>query len=52
VCLLDTDIISELLRRRPDPPVVARLTGVKPEEVHASVITLFELLFEAILREL
>jgi predicted nucleic acid-binding protein len=43
VYLLDTNIVSEVLRRRPDRRVIARLRQVQPEEVHASVITLFEL---------
>ena len=49
--LLDTNIISEVLRRRPDPKVVARLREVEPEEIHASVITLFELRFGSMLRD-
>jgi len=51
VYLLDTNIISEVLRRRPDPKVVARLREVEPEEIHASVITLFELRFGSMLRD-
>jgi predicted nucleic acid-binding protein len=50
VYLLDTNIISEVLRRRPDPKVIARLSQVEPEEIHASVITLFELRFGSMLR--
>ena len=49
--LLDTNIISEVLRRRPDPKVLARLREVEPEEIHASVITLFELRFGSMLRD-
>ena len=49
--LLDTNIISEVLRRQPDPKVVARLRKVEPEEIHASVITLFELRFGSMLRD-
>lgn len=49
--LLDTDIVSEVLRRRPDPKVIARLSQVAPEEIHASVITLFELRFGRMLRD-
>jgi predicted nucleic acid-binding protein len=51
VYLLDTNIISEVLRRRPDPKVLARLREVEPEEIHASVITLFELRFGSMLRD-
>ena len=49
--LLDTNIISEVLRRQPDPKVVVRLREVEPEEIHASVITLFELRFGSMLRD-
>jgi toxin FitB len=51
VYLLDTNIVSEVLRRRPDPKVIARLSQVEPEEIHASVITLFELRFGSMLRD-
>jgi tRNA(fMet)-specific endonuclease VapC len=50
VYLLDTNIVSEVLRRRPDPKVIARLRQIEPEEVHSSVITLFELRFGSMLR--
>ena len=49
--LLDTNIVSEVLRRRPDPKVIARLSQVEPEEIYASVITLFELRFGSMLRD-
>ena len=49
--LLDTNIVSEVLRRRPDPKVIARLSQVQPEEIYASVITLFELRFGSMLRD-
>jgi predicted nucleic acid-binding protein len=51
VYLLDTNIISEVLRRRPDPKVLARLREVAREQIHASVITLFELRFGSMLRD-
>jgi predicted nucleic acid-binding protein len=51
VYLLDTNILSEVLRRRPDPKVIARLRQVEPEETHASMITLFELRFGSMLRD-
>jgi tRNA(fMet)-specific endonuclease VapC len=51
VYLLDTNIISEVLRRRPDPNVIARLRQVEPEETHASMIALFELRFGSMLRD-
>ena len=49
--LIDTNIVSEVLRRRPDPKVIARLSQVEPEEIYASVITLFELRFGSMLRD-
>jgi len=51
VYLIDTNIVSEVLRRRPDPKVIARLSQVEPEEIYASVITLFELRFGSMLRD-
>lgn len=41
--LLDTNVISELRRRRPDPRVVAWLRGVDDEALHLSAVTLGEL---------
>ena len=49
--LLDTNIVSEVLRRQPDSKVIARLRQIEPEEIHASVITLFELRFGSMLRD-
>jgi predicted nucleic acid-binding protein len=51
VYLLDTNIVSEVLRRQPDPKVIARLRQVEPAKVHSSVITLFELRFGSMLRQ-
>jgi predicted nucleic acid-binding protein len=51
VYLLDTNIVSEVLRRQPDPKVIARLRQVEPAAVHSSVITLFELRFGSMLRD-
>ena len=51
VYLLDTNIVSEVFRRRPDPKVIARLSQVDAEEIHASVITLFEPRFASMLRD-
>jgi tRNA(fMet)-specific endonuclease VapC len=48
---LKCQIVSEVLRRRPDPKVIVRLSQVEPEEIHASVITLFELRFGCMLRD-
>ena len=49
--LLDTNIVSEVLRRQPDPKVIARLRQLEPAAVHSSVITLFELRFRSMLRD-
>jgi toxin FitB len=41
--LVDTNIISELRRRRPRASVVAWLSGVAPDQVFVSAVTLGEL---------
>ena len=41
--LLDTNVISEFRKPRPDPNVLAWLEQVDPDHVHLSVITLGEL---------
>ena len=45
--LLDTDTISNLLRRVPSTSLIARLAGVTPEEHFTSSITVGELLYGA-----
>lgn len=45
--LLDTDILSNLLRRRPSMVLIRRLATVPPEEQATSSITLGELLYGA-----
>lgn len=45
--LLDTDILSNLLRRVPSTTLIARLAAVPPERQFTSAITLGELLFGA-----
>lgn len=45
--LLDTDILSNLLRRTPSPALIARLASVPPEEQSTSAITLGELVYGA-----
>jgi predicted nucleic acid-binding protein len=45
--LLDTDVLSNLLRRAPSPALVARLTLVPPEQQFTSSITLGELMYGA-----
>lgn len=49
--LLDTNVVSELNRRRPDPAVVAWATEVDQSELYVSVATLAELRFGIDLRE-
>ena len=41
--LLDTDIISEFVRPRPDPNVVAWLASVDEERVYLSVVSVAEI---------
>lgn len=43
--LLDTNILSELRRLKPDPKVVAFITARPLEELHISVVTLAEIRF-------
>ncbi len=45
--LLDTDILSNLMRRRPSQTLVARLARVDPEEQFTSSVTLGELVYGA-----
>ena len=49
--LLDTDVLSELVRARPNPAVVAQLRQWHSPELFASVITRYELRYGASLRE-
>jgi len=41
--LLDTNVISELVRRKPDPRVTAWVEGTAEELLHLSVLTLGEI---------
>jgi predicted nucleic acid-binding protein len=41
--LLDTNVVSELRRRRPNPNVLSWLEGVDPTSLHVSVLTLGEI---------
>jgi predicted nucleic acid-binding protein len=43
--LLDTNVLSELRRPRPDRKVVAFITGCALEQLHISVVTLAEIRF-------
>jgi predicted nucleic acid-binding protein len=45
--LLDTDILSNLLRRGPSPTLIAKLVSVPPEQQFTSSITLGELVYGA-----
>ena len=45
--LLDTDIISNLMRRTPSTVLIARLAVIPPEQQFSSAITLSELLYGA-----
>lgn len=45
--ILDTDVISNLLRRAPSTTLVRRLASVDPEEQYTTSITLGELVFGA-----
>lgn len=50
VFLLDTSILSEVLRPRPSPAVIRRLLKCNSRTLFASEITRFELRFGAMLR--
>lgn len=41
--LLDTNVVSELVRSRPSPPVLAWFQGVPDAALHLSVLTLGEI---------
>ena len=45
--LLDTDTLSELMRRAPSPPLLRQLAAVPPDEQATSSISLGELLYGA-----
>jgi predicted nucleic acid-binding protein len=49
VFLVDTNVFSELVRPRPNLPVVRRLLSTDPAALHASEITRYELRFGAAL---
>jgi toxin FitB len=42
VIVLDTNVVSALMRREPDPLVVAWLDGLPPESIWTTSITVFE----------
>jgi predicted nucleic acid-binding protein len=41
--LLDTNVLSETRRRRPDPSVIEWITATPPDQLHVSVLTLGEI---------
>ena len=41
--VLDTNVVSALMRREPDPIVVAWLDGLPPESIWTTSITVFEI---------
>jgi toxin FitB len=43
--ILDTNILSALMRDRPEPPVVAWLDGLAPESIWTTAVTTFEIRF-------
>ena len=45
--LIDTDVLSNLLKRKPSTDLIARLASVPPEEQFTSSITLGELVYGA-----
>ena len=45
--LLDTNVLSELIRRRPSPSLLDRLAQVPPTELFSSSISVMELKFGA-----
>ena len=45
--LLDTDILSNLVKRSPSAALIAKLAAVPPEQQFTSSITLGELLYSA-----
>lgn len=43
--ILDTDVVSELMRDRPHPALGAWLSGQDPGDLHSTVITLAEIAY-------
>jgi predicted nucleic acid-binding protein len=41
--VLDTDVLSEFTRKRPNPEVITRVRGFAPEELYTTVINVMEL---------
>jgi len=49
--LLDTNVLSEVIRKRPHAGLMRRLRMVPPEGCHSSVICRYELRYGAMLRD-
>jgi tRNA(fMet)-specific endonuclease VapC len=49
--LLDTNILSELIKKQPNPHLLARLISVKPQALLTSCICVMELRFGSALRK-
>ena len=49
--LFDTNVLSEVIRKRPDPGLIKRLREVAPADCLSSVICRYELRYGAFLRE-
>lgn len=45
--LLDTNVLSEVVKKRPEPSVLARLREIAPESVFTSVVCVTELRYGA-----
>ena len=45
--LLDTDVLSNLMKRSPSVPLLAKVAAVPPQQQHTSSITLGELIYGA-----
>ena len=45
--LLDTDVLSNLMRRAPSVPLLARIATIPPDQQFTSSITLGELMYGA-----
>jgi predicted nucleic acid-binding protein len=45
VILLDTNVLSALMRRRPDPVIVTWLDARAPESIWTTAVTVFEIRF-------
>jgi tRNA(fMet)-specific endonuclease VapC len=49
--LLDTNILSELIKKKPHPDFISKLKSVPPQSLCTSCICVFELRFGSVLRD-